>query len=133
MKSRKLRIIRNVVIAVGCTIAVLAAILLLIKADMERWSDYEYYKTFGTADGGHDIVLYKSYPPFPPDSALKLKIVCKDNSSGKEVKQGEFRFNIPKNGEWFSVEEDTPQGCVFVLHNQTHDETLDLSWGEIFP
>ena len=133
MKSRKLRIIRNVVIAVGSTIAVLAALLLLIKSEMERWSDYEYYKTFGTADGGHDIVLYKSYPPFPPDNAFKLKIVCKDNSSGKEVKQGEFRFNTPKNGEWFTLEEDTLQKCDFVLHHSHGDEKIELVWGEIFP
>lgn len=132
MKSRKIKIIRNAAVAVGCTIAVMAALLLIFKASMEKWSDYEYYKTFSTVDKGHDIVLYKSYPPFPPDSVLKFKIVCKDNSTGKEVNQGEVRFSVPKNGDWFSFEEDTPQGCVFVFHHQTHDERLELSWADIF-
>lgn len=133
MKSRKLRIIRNITIAVVCTVAVLTALLLLVKAETERWSGYEYYKTFSTTDKRHDIVLYKSYPPFPPDSVLKFKIVCKDNFSGKEFKKGEFRFSVPKKGEWFSLEEDTPQGCVFVLHHQTRDEPIRLLWGDMFP
>lgn len=133
MKSRKLRIVRNAAVAVGCTIAVLTALLLLIKSEMERWSDYEYYKTFGTADGGHDIVLYISYPPFPPNYRLKFKMVCKDNSSEKEVKQEEFSFSVPKNGEWFTLEEDTLQKCNFVLHHSHGDEKIELVWGEIFP
>lgn len=132
MKSRKLKLIRNAVVAIGCTIAVLTALLLIVKAEMERWSDYEYYKTFSTADKGHDIVLYKSYPPFPPDSVLKFKIVCKDNSTGKEVNQGEFRFSVPKKGEWFSLEEDTPKGCVFILHHQNRSEMLELLWEDMF-
>ncbi|MCM1165005.1 MAG: hypothetical protein NC299_14500 [Lachnospiraceae bacterium] len=132
MKGGKSRIARNAALIIVCTAAVLAGLLLGFKAAMEKWTDYEHYKTFSASDGGYDVELFVSYPPFPPNNALRFKMVCRDNSSGKEVKQGEYRFSVPKNGEWFSLEENA-SGAVFVFHNQTRDERVELVWEDMFP
>lgn len=133
MKNRKLKLIKISAIAASCVIAVVTALLLIVKLEMERWSDFEYYETFSTTDKAHDIVLYISYPPLPPNNRLKFKMICKDNSSGKEVKQEEFSFSVPQNEDWFTMKEDASQKCDFILHHSYGDEKIELVWGDIFP
>lgn len=96
------------------------------------YSNYEYSKTYTTADKAHDIVLYQSKPLFfPLEERVKFKMVCKDNSGGKEVEYATFDFK-PCKGCGCSLEKDDGQKCVFSIDDYNGYRSFDLVWSEIF-
>lgn len=100
--------------------------------DKIAYGNYEYYKTYTTADKAHDIVLYKSESVFfSLNERVKYKMICKDNSSGKEVKYTTFDFK-PCKGCGCSLEDDDGQKCVFYVSDYSGYRKFDLVWNEIF-
>lgn len=119
----------KVIIIVGTGIvAAFVLSMILVFAP----SDYEHIKTFTTADNAHKISLYASYPTAPTNARATIKMVCSDNSTGKEIELEKFELVIPKSGKVFSLENDTAQGCSVIVHDHRGDNTMELVWSEIF-
>lgn len=127
LTKKKLKII----IIVSAGIFAVAAVIYLL---FFKWSDYEYYKTYTTADEAHSIVLYRSVTPsfsLLPGGRRKYKLVCKDNSDGREVEYTEFIFK-PCKGCGCSLENDDGQKCTFVVSDCSGFRDFDIVWSEIF-
>lgn len=127
MTKKKFKII--IVIGAGIFAAAVVLCLLLFK-----WSDYEYYETYTTADKAHDIDLYVSYPFFHEwdvSARRRYKIVCKDNSNGREVEYAEFDFE-PCKGCKCSFENDDGQKCTISVFDCSGFRSFDIVWSEIF-
>lgn len=125
MTKKKLKIA-----VIVSAVIVIAAVLVMVF--VFKPSDYEHIKTFTTADNAHKIVLYASYPTAPTNARATIKMVCSDNSTGKEIELEKFELVIPKSGKVFSLENDTAQGCSVIVHDHRGDNTMELVWSEIF-
>lgn len=125
LSKKKLRV---AVIVSAVVFAAAITVVILVFAP----SKYELVKSFTTADNAHEIALYASYPTAPTNARATVKVVCTDNSTGKEVEWEKFELVIPKTGELFSLENDTADGCGLVVHDHRGDKTIRLVWNEIF-
>lgn len=125
LSKKKLRV---AVIVSAVVFAAAITVVILVFAP----SKYELVKSFTTADNAHQIALYASYPTAPTNARATVKVVCTDNSAGKEVEWEKFELVIPKTGELFSLEDDTADGCGLVVHDHRGDKTISLVWNEIF-
>lgn len=126
---KKKSIWRARIIIAAILIVIFGGLFLLIKY---KYSDYEYCKTFTTADKAHDIVLYHSVPLyFPLNDIDKYRIVCVDNSSGRETEYTGFDFE-PCKGCGFSLEKDDGQKCTFVVSDCSGFRDFDIVWSDIF-
>ena len=125
LSKKKLRV---AVIVSAVVFAAAITVVILVFAP----SKYELVKSFTTADNAHKIALYASYPTAPTNARATVKVVCTDNSAGKEVEWEKFELVIPKTGELFSLEDDTADGCGLVVHDHRGDKTIRLVWSEIF-
>ena len=125
-KKNKITIVFGVILAA-------AVIVLTIIINVDFWNGYEYYKTYTTADNAHDIVLYASSPVFDPFMTFrkKYKIVCVDNSNGKEVEYKEFVSEPCKGGGFFLKDVDAEQ-CKFNVSDADGTSEFYLVWSEIF-
>ena len=125
-KKNKITIIIGVILS-----AVVILATILICGDF--WRGYEYSKTYTTADNAHDIVLYKAEPLISSclNDSSKYKMVCRDNSDGKEVEYTEFVFN-PCKGCGFALENDGAEQCTFYVSDAEGTRKFDLVWNEIF-
>ena len=125
-KKNKITIIIGVILS-----AAVIVLTVLMCGDFRR--GYEYSKTYTTADNAHDIVLYSASPlisSFLNDST-KYKMVCRDNSDGKEVEYTEFVFK-PCKGCGISLEDDDAEQCTFYVSDYSGTRKYDLVWNEIF-
>lgn len=118
------------IIIIAAAVVFIAAVLVIIF--VFKPSGYEHIKTFNTADNVHKISLYASYPTAPTNARATVKVVCSDNSAGKEVEWEKFELVIPKTGEMFSLENDTADGCSLIVHDHRGDKTISFVWNEIF-
>lgn len=125
LSKKKLRV---AVIVSAVVFAAAITVVILVFAP----SKYELVKSFTTADNAHQIALYASYPTAPTNARATVKVVCSDNSAGKEVEWEKFELVIPKTGELFSLENDTADGCSLIVHDHRGDKTIRLVWSEIF-
>lgn len=125
LSKKKLRV---AVIVSAVVFAAAITVVILVFAP----SKYELVKSFTTADNAHQIALYASYPTAPTNARATVKVVCTDNSAGKEVEWEKFELVIPKTGELFFLENDTADGCDLVVHDHRGDKTIRLVWSEIF-
>lgn len=125
LSKKKLRV---AVIVSAVVFAAAITVVILVFAP----SKYELVKSFTTADNAHKIALYASYPTAPTNARATVKVVCTDNSAGKEVEWEKFELVIPKTGELFSLENDTADGCSLIVHDHRGDKTIRLVWSEIF-
>lgn len=125
LSKKKLRV---AVIVSAVVFAAAITVVILVFAP----SKYELVKSFTTADNAHEIALYASYPTAPTNARATVKVVCTDNSAGKEVEWEKFELVIPKTGELFSLENDTADGCSLIVHDHRGDKTIRLVWSEIF-
>ena len=130
MKKKSIRRARVIIAAI--LIVIFGGLFLLFITSKNKYSDYEYYKAFTTADKAHDIVLYHSVPLYYPLSEQeKYRIVCVDNSSGGETEYTEFDFESCK-GCGFSLEKDDGQKCTFRVSDYSGFRDFDIVWSEIF-
>ena len=125
-KKNKLTIIIGVILAA-------AVIVLTVLICGDFWGGYEYSKTYTTADNVHDIVLYSASPLISSflNDRTKYKMVCIDNSDGKEVEYTEF-VSEPCKGGGFSLENDYAERCTFYVSDADGTRKFDLVWNEIF-
>ena len=123
----KKRLKAGIIVSAGIFIAAVAVMIWVFAP-----SSFEHVKTFTTADNAHKIALYASYPTAPTNARATIKMVCSDNSTGKKVEVERFELVIPKNGEWFSLDNDTAQGCSVIVHDHHGDKMMKLVWTEIF-
>ena len=127
LTKKKLKII--IIVSVGIFVAAVVIFLLFFK-----WSDYDYYKTYTTADKAHNIVLYRSVTPsfsLLLDERTKYKMVCEENSSGRKAEYTEFIFK-PCKGCGFSLKNDDGQKCTFRVSDCSGYRDFDIVWSEIF-
>lgn len=125
-KKNKITIIFGIILAA-------AVIVLTIIINVDFWSGYEYCKTYTTADNAYDIVLYDSSPVFDPFMTFrkKYKMVCVDNSDGREVEYKEFVSKPCKGGGFFLKDVDAEQ-CKFYVSDADGTSEFYLVWSEIF-
>lgn len=99
-----------------------------------RWTDYEKHCSFSTSDGKYDVIIEISYPPFPPNDNLHIKIVCRDNISEQEIEYTKFTFAVPeeRNIEWFEFEEISSEKAKLISNSFYAQEIYVFSWQEIF-
>lgn len=127
MKKKSLRRARIIIAAI--LIVIFGGLFLTSKY---KYSDYEYCETFTTADKAHDIVLYHSVPLlYPLNDNEKYRIVCVDNSSGRETEYMEFDYERCI-GCHISLEKDDGQKCTFVVSDSSGFRNFDIVWSEIF-
>ena len=131
MRGLKKKTLKIIIILGAFFFAVAAASFLLIYNLFFKWSDYEYYKTYTTADEAHNIVLYKSETPSSLWYKTKYKMVCEENSGGREVEYKEFYFE-PCKGCGFSLNNDDGQKCTFWVSDCSGERKFDIVWSKIF-
>lgn len=134
MKSRSTfkKVIKIITILIVICILCALGWFMLFNYSFAKWTDYEYLTTLKTNDTKYDIILEVSHPPFPPDTAVYLKIICKDNSNGRERKYTELKFSVPKKGKWVWITEETPEKCLLVFNSSHGQNTIELVWRDIF-
>lgn len=129
---KKKSIWRARIIIAAILILIFGGLFLFFMTSKDKYGDYEYYEAFTTADKAHDIVLYKSAPLlYPLNDNEKYRIVCVDNSSGRETEYAEFDFE-PCKGCGFSLKKDDGQKCSFVVSDCSGFRDFDIEWSEIF-
>ena len=125
-KKNKITIIIGVILSA-------AVIIMTVLICGDFWRGYEYSKKYTTADNAHDIVLYSASPLISSllNDRTKYKMVCRDNSDGKEVEYTEFVFK-PCKGCGFALENDDGKKCTFYVDDSGGARKFDLVWNEIF-
>jgi hypothetical protein len=125
-KSKKTLLLPVIIIV----IIILSLTVGFLNINKNEWT---LYKTYTTTDGNYSVILKKQAIDFSVDY-FKIKIICRNEKTGKEVIFTTFKYSPPENAtrnglDFNNINADKSE---LIISDYDFSKTYEFVWADIF-